>query len=91
MKESKPWLDRKKPSQRPALIHLMCGRLGQPSIPSRRKPREKEEYNNFLPNFRPSFATTHCWILGQLQKTGGQQETEARNYNVVSKRHAGRR
>ena len=60
------------------------------SIPSRRKLKEKGEYNSFLPNFRRSFVTAHCWMLEQLKKAR-EQKTEPQNYSVVSKRHEERR
>ena len=36
-------------------------------IPSRRKLKEKGEYNSFLPNFRPLFVTVH-WVPEQLKE-----------------------
>src|ERR1044071_4374748 len=89
MKERKQWVTGKKPSQGPEPFRPTFSRASRLSTPSRRKLKEKKEYNSFLPNFRPLSATALCGI--PKRKNRRQLEIEPRNYNAVSKKHgAGR-
>ena len=42
--------------------------------PEQAKAEREREYNSFLPNFRRSFVTAHCWMLEQLKKARGTED-----------------